>query len=356
MFLIGLCKRKFEITVLSKFCRGGRRMLQFHIYCLQLLKGALDDRQIRMLEVAIANESNTIVQAGIGHLPGRAPRSQFHLSPETPESNSALTSDPGGAFGRPTMAAGAVLALVAGLVVNGVTSLERMVSVLRVKDVLENLHLQKPGGLISNGKVSGIGGNGKAENVPEAHINWFRVLIGDCRTVLGGLVPDLLGEPAVLGLARLQRSMALATVFSPAYALFALALRRQQSIFVNNMSREETIIQAVVAAVNDMVAHEPFRDVCLRDTTALYRCLSGDSGESKYAAVLDAQQLDMYKKVSAMVPLRARLFLHALLDRKMPEDDMQGQNRSTNSNGPGQIEQVVQVLIPNSYALVYIRK
>lgn len=324
--------------------KGGRRMLQFHIYSLQLLKGALDDRQIRVLEVAIANESNTIVQAGIGHLPGRAPRSQFHLSPETPEANSALTSDPGGAFGRPTMAASAVLALVTGLVVNGVTSLERMVSVLRVKDVLENLHLQKPGGLISNGKVSGIGGNAKAESVPEAHINWFRVLIGDCRTVLGGLVADLLGEPAVLGLARLQRSMALVTVFSPAYALFALALRRQQSIFVNNMSREESIIHAVVAAVNDMVAHEPFRDVCLRDTTALYRCLSGDAGESKYAAMLDAQGLELYKKASAMVPLRARLFLHALLDRKMPEDDMQGQNRSHASNGPGQIEQVVQVL------------
>lgn len=321
-------------------------MLQFYIYCLQLLKGAIDDRQIRMLEVAIANESNTIVQIGIGHLPGRAPRSQFHLSPETPESNSTLTCDPGGTFGRPNMAAAAVLALVTGLVVNGVTSLERMVSLLRVKDTLENLHLQKPGSLISNGKVSGMGVNAKAESVPEAHIHWFRVLIGDCRTVLGGLVADLLGEPAVLGLSRLQRSMALVTVFPPAYALFAIALRRQQSIYVNNMNREEAIIQAVTAAVNDMVAHEPFRDVCLRDTTLLYRCLSSDSGESKYAAMLDGQGFELYKKTSAMVPLRARLFLHALLDRKMPEDDMRTvQNRSHSSSGPEQIGQVVQVLI-----------
>ncbi|XP_024364387.1 mediator of RNA polymerase II transcription subunit 12 [Physcomitrium patens] len=330
-------------TALSAL-QAGRRTLQFYVYCLHLLKGAVDDRTFRMLEVAIANEANTIVQAGVGHFPGRAPRSQFHLSPETPDTNSTLASDPGGTLGRPTMAASAVLALVTGLVVNGVTTLERMVSVLRVKDGLENMYLQKSGSLNSNGKVSSMGGNAKTESVPEAHIHWFRVLIGDCRTVLEGLVADLLGEPAVLGLARLQRSLALVTVFPPAYAIFSVALRRQQTIFVNNMSREEAIIQAVTVAGNDVVAHEPFRDVCLRDTTSLYRCLSGDSGDSKYAAMLDVQGFELYKKVSAMVPLRARLFLHALLDRKMPEDDTRSQNRSHTSNGPGQIEQVVQVL------------
>ncbi|XP_024382046.1 mediator of RNA polymerase II transcription subunit 12 isoform X2 [Physcomitrium patens] len=332
-----------EITATATSAlQSGRRILQFYVYCLNLLKSAIDDRQIRMMEVAIANEANIIVQAGVGQFLGRSPRSQFHLSPEISDTNSTLANDSGGTLGRPTMAASAILALVAGLVVNGVTSLERMVSVLRVKDGLENLHLQKSGGLNANGKVSVMGGSAKAESVPEAHIHWFWVLIGDCRTILDGLVADLLGEPAVLGLARLQRSMALVTVFPPAYAIFAVALRRQQTIFANSMSREEAIIQAVTAAVNDIIAHEPFRDVCLRDTAALYRCMSLDPGEVKYAAMLDLQGFELYKKVSAMVPLRARLFLHALLDRKMPEDDMRGQNHTL--NGPGQIEQVVQVL------------
>lgn len=330
---------------MKNFCRCGRRVLQIHIYCLQVLKDAIGDRQTRMLEVALAQESATVVVNGMGHILGRAPRSQFHLSPETPEPNSALVNDPGEGFTRATLAAAAVSALVAGLVVNGLTSLERMVSVLRVKDHLESLQLQKPGGPTSNGRVSSMGGNTKADNAAEAHIHWFRVLIGDCRTVIGGLVADLLGEATVLGLARLQRSMPLAAVFPPAYAIFAAALRRQQPLYVNNMIREDTVIQAVMVAVNDMVAHEPFRDVCLRDTSTLYRLLSSDSGESEYAAMLDMQGLDSSKKVSAMVPLRARLFLHALLGRKMPDDDKWTQSRpgTTNDSGQSQVDQLVRV-------------
>lgn len=315
-----------------------------HVHCLQLLKDGIGERQIRMLEVALATEAGGMVMSGMGQSPGRAPRPQFHFSPETPECNSAMVSDSSdsSSLGRPTIAAAAVAALVACLVVNGVTSLERMVSVLRIRDGLESL-LPKPGGPTSNGRVNTMGSTTKADSTAEAHIHWFRVLIGDCQTVVGGLVADLLGEATVLGLARLQRSMPLTTVFPPAYAIFAAALRRQQPFYINTMNRDDTVIQAITVAVNDMVAHEPFRDVCLRDTRALYLLLSVDAGESEYAAMLDMQGLELYKKVLAVVPLRARLFLHALLDRKMPEDDTWGQGRSRATSEPGQVEQVIRV-------------
>lgn len=340
---------------LSAASRCGRRVLQMHVYCLQLLKDALGERQTRMLEVALAAEASMVVMNGVGHSPGRPPRSQFHLSPETPESNSALANDVGGSpgLGRAPTAAAAVAALVASLVVNGITSLERMVSVLRIKDGLENLQLLKSGGPTSNGmsRVGSMGSNVKADTLAEANIYWFRVLIGDCRTVAGGLVADLLGESTVLGLAHMQRAMPLTAVFPPAYAIFAAALHRNQAAYNNTNKCEDLVAQAVTVAVNDMVAFEPFRDVCLRDTRALYLLLLDDTGESDYAAMLDIQGLELNKKILAIVPLRARLFLYALLDRKMSDDDIWGQGQTHTSTEPGQVEQLVRVCAISAFIL-----
>jgi len=340
---------------LSAAYRCGRRVLQMHVYCLQLLKDALGERQTRMLEVALATEASMVVTNGVGHSPGRPPRSQFHLSPETPESNSALANDVGGSpgLGRAPTAAAAVAALVASLVVNGITSLERMVSVLRIKDGLENLQLLKSGGPTSNGmsRVGSMGSNAKADTLAEANIYWFRVLIGDCRTVAGGLVADLLGESTVLGLAHMQRAMPLTAVFPPAYAIFAAALHRNQPAYNNSNKCEDLVAQAVTVAVNDMVAFEPFRDVCLRDTRALYLLLLDDTGESEYAAMLDIQGLELNKKILAIVPLRARLFLYALLDRKMSDDDIWGQGQTHTSTEPGQVEQLVRVCAISAFIL-----
>jgi hypothetical protein len=301
-----------------------------------------------MLEVALAAEARVIVMNGVGHSPGRPQRSQFHLSPETPESNSALANYVGGSpgLGRAMTAAAAVAALVASLVVNGITNLERMISVLHIGDGLENLQLPKLGGPTSNGmpRVGSIVSNSKGDMLTEANIYWFRVLIGDCRTVVGGLVADLLGESTVLGLAHIQRAMPIATVFPPAYAIFAAALHRHQPGHNNNSNREDTVAQVVTVAVNDMVAFEPFRDVCLRDTRALYLLLSDDATEREYAAMLDMQGLELNKKILAIVPLCARLFLYALLDRKMSDDDVWGQGQSHTSTEPGQVEHLVRVL------------
>jgi hypothetical protein len=345
---LGYSNTGANIAGIGPAIRCGRRVLQMHVYCLQLLKDALGERQTRMLEVALAAEANMVVTNGVGHSPGRPPRSQFHLSPETPESNSALANDVGGSpgLGRAPTAAAAVAALVASLVVNGITNLERMVSVLRIKDGLENLQLLKSGGPTSNGmsRVGSMGSNVKADTLAEANIYWFRVLIGDCRTVAGGLVADLLGESTVLGLAHMQRAMPLTAVFPPAYAIFAAALHRNQPAYNNSNKCEDLVAQAVTVAVNDMVAFEPFRDVCLRDTRALYLLLLDDTGESDYAAMLDIQGLELNKKILAIVPLRARLFLYALLDRKMSDDDIWGQGQTHTSTEPGQVEQLVRVL------------
>jgi hypothetical protein len=155
-----------------------------HVYCLQLLKDALGEGQTRMLEVALAAEARVVVMNGVGHSPGRPQHSQFHLSPETPESNSALANYVGGSpgLGRGMTAAAAVAALVASLVVNGITNLERMISVLHIGDGLENLQLLKLGVPTSNGmlRVGSIVSNSKGDMLTEANIYWFRVLIGDC--------------------------------------------------------------------------------------------------------------------------------------------------------------------------------
>jgi hypothetical protein len=193
-------------------------------------------------------------------------------------------------------------------------------------------------------RVGSMGSNAKADTLAEANIYWFRVLIGDCRTVAGGLVADLLGESTVLGLAHMQRAMPLTAVFPPAYAIFAAALHRNQPAYNNSNKCEDLVAQAVTVAVNDMVAFEPFRDVCLRDTRALYLLLLDDTGESEYAAMLDIQGLELNKKILAIVPLRARLFLYALLDRKMSDDDIWGQGQTHTSTEPGQVEQLVRVL------------
>ena len=65
-------------------------------------------------------------------------------------------------------------------------------------------------------KINTVGANGmprvvstgtavKSETMTEVHLFWFRVLIGDCGTVAGGLLADVLGESNILALLRMQR-------------------------------------------------------------------------------------------------------------------------------------------------------
>ncbi|KAJ7529621.1 hypothetical protein O6H91_15G058800 [Diphasiastrum complanatum] len=312
-------------SVVGPFVRCARRVMQIHVDCLRLLKEALGERHSRTLEAAVASEAFIIVSSALGLAPGRAPRAQFHMSPETPETTSAFATSDGStsnstALGRATTAAAAVACLVIFCVLQGIASLERVVMALRLKDGLEALHLPKHPLSNSNGisRTVVTGSTLKVDNVAEAHVYWFRVLIGDCRHVAGGLVADLLGDANIRAFARLQSLMPLTTVFSPMYAIFSAAIRRQQILYITTSSREDPILYTLVPALNDVFSHDPFRDVCFRNTRELHHLLSSAVGDSEYASLLDVQLISNISKAEALVPLCAKLFLHALLDRELP--------------------------------------
>ncbi|EFJ25962.1 hypothetical protein SELMODRAFT_441953 [Selaginella moellendorffii] len=296
--------------------RCARRILQLHVRCLRLLKDGLDDRQSRVLDVSLASEASTIVAGHFVHIPGRAPRSQFHLSPETPELGTLGNDFAAGQNVITSGRAASATALVVMAVVHGVLSLERLVTVLKIRDGLEALHLPKLFGS-SNGLSRGVA-MGSTLKSDEVHIHWFRILIGDCKAIAGGLVADILGDATLVALARTQRLLPLNLVFPMAYAMFCGLLRRQVLSRMSNASRDDSILQSLSVAVADIVKHEPFREVCLQDTRALYVLLSSDGGSSDYAALLDEQGFDARLKVEAMLPFSGRLFLHSILDGVLP--------------------------------------
>ncbi|XP_042512477.1 mediator of RNA polymerase II transcription subunit 12-like [Macadamia integrifolia] len=295
-----------------------RRLIQIHITCLCLLKEALGERQIRLFEIALATEATCAVAGAFA--PGKAPRSQFQLSPEAHESNmnlpnEILNNSAKFLYGRAGKVVAAVSALVVGAIVHGVTSLDRMVSVLRLKEGLDIVQFLRGARSSSNGTS-----RYKVDNSIEAYVHWFRLLIGNCRTICDGLVVELLSEPYILALSRMQRMLPLSLVFPPAYSIFALVIWRTHILSNNNLIREDAqLYQSLALAIGDAVRHQPFRDVCLRDTRALYDLLASDVGDTEFAAMLEMHGTDKHLKTMAFVPLRARLFLNAVLDCKIPQ-------------------------------------
>ncbi|XP_042503822.1 mediator of RNA polymerase II transcription subunit 12-like [Macadamia integrifolia] len=293
-----------------------QRLTQIHITCLCLLKEALGERQSRVFEIAFATEASSAVAGAFA--PGKAPRSQFQVSPEAQESNMNLPNEMLNnsaklLLGRAGKIVAAVSALVVGVIVHGVTSLERMVSVLRIKEGLDVLQFIRSARSSSNG-ISRY----KVDNSIDVYVHWFRLLIGNCRMVCDGLVVELLGEPYILALSRMQRMLPLSLVFPPAYSIFALVIWR--TYILTNISIREDVqfYQSLALAIADAIKHQPFRDVCLRDTHALYDLLASDVGDTEFAAMLEMHGPDKHFKTKAFVPLRARLFLNAVLDCKMP--------------------------------------
>ncbi|CAN6487327.1 unnamed protein product [Victoria cruziana] len=297
-----------------------RRIIQVHISCLCLLRDALGDRHGRVFEAALATEASNAVAESLA---GKASRSQFHMSSETTGNNSNLSNEMNGSakafLGRPTKVVAAVSALLVGLVVHGVISLERMVSVLKIKDRLDFLQFIKNLKTGSNG-ISRSMGAFKVDINIEICLHWFRLLVGNCRTVLDGLVADFLGEPSILALSRMQRLLPLKLVFPPAYSIFAIVIWRPYIFSSSITAREDVQLhQSLSLAIGDAIKHLPFRDSCLQDTHAFYALLASDASDSEFAAMLELQNLDKQSMTMAFVPLRARLFLNALLDCKMPQ-------------------------------------
>lgn len=333
-----------------------RYVLQIHITCLCLLKEALGERQSRVFEIALATESSTALSGAFA--PVKGSRSQHQLSPESYDSNANITtSDMSNGTGkiplsRGTKVTAAVSALVIGAITHGVITLERIVGLLRLREYLDFVQFVRRTKSSSNGSARSVGAS-KMENPVEVYVHWFRLLVGNCKTVSEGLVLELVGESSVVAVSRMQRMLPLKLVFPPAYSILAFVLWRP---FVSNGNSNSGVhddthrlYQSLTMAFHDVIKHLPFRDVCLRDTQGLYELIVADSTDAEFASVLELNGLDMHLKAVAFAPLRARLFLNSLIDCKVPscgyshEGVSEAKNRHQ-GNGTSLVDKLVSVL------------
>eukprot|EP00258_Populus_trichocarpa_P025018 XP_024441037.1 mediator of RNA polymerase II transcription subunit 12 isoform X3 [Populus trichocarpa] len=293
-----------------------RRILRIHINCLCLLKEALGERQSRVFEVALATEASSALATAFS--PGKASRSPFQMSPESHDSSGNISSEilnnSAKATGRGTKSAAAISALLVGAIIHGVTTLERMVTVLRLKEGLDVIQFIRSMKSNSNGNARSFVVF-KMDNSIEVYVHWFRLLVGNCRTVSGGLIVELLGEPSLVALSRMQRLLPLSLVFPPAYSIFAFVIWRP---FFATREDIHQLNDSLTMAIGDAIKHLPFRDVCLRDSQGLYDLIAADSIDAEFAAMLELNNLDVRFKSKAFVPLRGRLFLNAIIDCKLP--------------------------------------
>ncbi|XP_021767076.1 mediator of RNA polymerase II transcription subunit 12-like [Chenopodium quinoa] len=299
-----------------------RRVLRIHINCLCLLKEALGERHSRAFEVALATEASSAL-AGV-LLPGKNARGQYHMSPDAHDSSVNLPNEvPNNstkvAVGRATKISAAVSALIIGAIIHGVSSLERMVTVFRLRDGLDLVQFVRSSRTHSNGNARSAGAL-KIDNALEVYIHWFRLLVGNCRAVSDGVIVELLGEPSVIALSRMQRTLPINLVLPPAYSLFAFMIWRPFIFSFSPGGREEIpqLLQSLSLAIGDAIKHAPFRDICLRDTHGFFDIVTSDTTDAEFASILELNGSDRLLKAKAFIPLRARLFLNALVDCKLP--------------------------------------
>ena len=309
--------QKFSASTSSHSCVG--HIINIHVTSLCLLKDALGERLSRIFDLALAAEASLVVSGA--YVPGKIHRGQFQPSSESHDtnpnhSNENMNSSAKIYAGRAAKAAAAVSALIVGLIVHGVTSLERMIVVFKLKEGLDVLQFIRSTRTSSNGTSRG---SFKLEHSIEVSVHWFRLLIGNCRTIFDGLLAEIVGEPYILALSRIQRMLPLSLVFPPAYSIFAMVIWRPYILNSNIATREDIQLYHYLSlAIDDAIRHYPFRDLCLRNTHAFYDLLSRDIGDSEFAAMLEMHSPDKHLKTMAFVPLRARMFLNAVVDCKMP--------------------------------------
>ncbi|KAK7382081.1 hypothetical protein VNO80_00774 [Phaseolus coccineus] len=324
-------------TSASNLLNYARCILRMHITCLGLLKEALGERQSRVFDIALATEASTAL-AGV-FTPSKASRAQFQTYPEVHESSNTISNDMGNnsnkvVVAKTTKIAAAVSALFVGAIIYGVTSLERMVTVLRLKEGLDAVQFVRSTRSNSNGNARSVMAF-KMDSSIEVHVHWFRLLVGNCRTICEGLVVELLGEPFIMALSRMQRMLPLNLVFPPAYSIFAFV--RWRPFILNATVREDMnqIYQSLVVAITEAIKHLPFRDVCFRDCQGLYDLMAADNSDSEFASLLEFNGSDMHLKLAAFLPLRSRLFLNAIIDCKMPQS-IYAKDDGSRISGPGE--------------------
>ncbi|KAM7260986.1 hypothetical protein ACFE04_026461 [Oxalis oulophora] len=287
-----------------------RCILLVHITCLRLLKEALGDRHARVFEIALGIESCTALAGKFS--PGK-------VSNEVSNSSAKL------AHGKSTRTmVAAVSALVIGAVIHGVIGLERLVTVLKLNEGLDVIQFVRGTKSNSNGNARAF----KVDNWIEVYVHWFRLLIGNCRTISDGLVVELLGEPSIVALSRMQRMLPINLVFPPAYSIYAFVTWKSFILYGQLAAREDMLqlYQSLTISINDAIKHMPFRDVCLRDTQGLYDLMAADPTDAEFAALMELNNLDMQLKAMAIVPSRARLFLNAIIDCKIPHSKLPQDN------------------------------
>ncbi|XP_076903501.1 mediator of RNA polymerase II transcription subunit 12-like [Bidens hawaiensis] len=302
-----------EITPLS--LSFARHMLRVHLTCLSLLKDTLGERQSRVFEIALATEaSSALIQV---FSPPKASRGQLQHSPDTrdPLSNENPT------FSKAAKTTGAISALVIEAVLQGIASLERLVTVFRLKEGINVIQFVRSTRSNSNGNARSIG-DSKADNLVEVSVHWFRVLIGNCRTVSDGFIVELLGEPSIVALSRIQRMLPINLVFLPAFAIFGFLVWKRFVLNANVMARDNIsqLFQSLTSAISDAIKHLPFRDVCLRESATFYKLIAADTTDYEFADMLDLSGPDLQSKMTAFVPLRARKFLNAIIDCQLPTE------------------------------------
>ncbi|KZV57645.1 mediator of RNA polymerase II transcription subunit 12-like [Dorcoceras hygrometricum] len=319
-----------------------RRLLRVHITCLCILKEALGDRQSRVFEVALATEASSVLMQAF--TPGKAPRSHIQVSPDAHDFDTNLTNESAnhfnkGILGRTARITAAVSALVIGAILQGVASLERMVSLFKLKEGLDVIQFARSLKSNSNGNARSTGVL-KVENLIEVSVNWFRVLVGNCRTVSDGFVVELLGEASIVALSRMQRTLPVNLVFPPAFSIFSFVVWRP-ILDVSIGVREDLhqLYQSMSVTMSDAIKHLPFREICLRDTCGLYNLIAADTLVSEFVSVLESTGSDISLKIAALVPLRSRLFLDALIDCKLPQPVVTLDDGNRNS-GQGELKKL----------------
>ncbi|XP_047963681.1 mediator of RNA polymerase II transcription subunit 12 [Salvia hispanica] len=295
-----------------------RCILRVHITCLCILKEALGERQSRVFEVALATEASSALMQT--YAPGKAPRSQFQMSPESLDFNANLPIEHSSkaALGRAARTT-AVSALVVGAILQGVASLDRMVTLFRIKEGLDLMQFARSLKTSMNGNARSVGVS-KIDSMIEVSVIWFRVLVGNCRTVCDGLLVELLGEASVVTLSRMQRMLSLDLVFPPAYSIFAFVIWKPM-LDASVGAREDShqLSQSLTAAIGDAIKHFPFREICFRKAHGLYDLIAADTLDSEFVSMLQSIGTESKLKAATLAPLRSRLFLDALIDCKMPE-------------------------------------
>ncbi|PIN22837.1 RNA polymerase II transcription mediator [Handroanthus impetiginosus] len=299
-----------------------RSILHIHISCLCILKEALGERQSRVFEVALATEASSALMQAFA--PGKASRGQFQMSPESHDFNASLPNETSNhpnktVLGRAARITAAVSALVIGAILQGVASLDRMVTLFRLKEGLDLIQFARSMKSNVNGSARSMGIL-KVDNLIEVSLNWFRVLVGNCRTVSDGFILELLGEASIVAFCRMQRVLSLNLVFPPAYSIFAFVIWKP-ILDAGIGAREDfhQLHQLLSITMDDAIKHLPFREICLRDTHSLYNLIALDTLDSEFVSMLESIGSDSNLKAAALVPLRSRLFLDALIDCKISE-------------------------------------